>query len=52
MKITEMRMLKKTCGVTRSDRIENKHIGGSFRVTDISIKMKENRLKRTCRDKT
>ena len=42
--VQEMRMLRWTQGVTREDRIENRYVRGSLRVTEISKKIAGRRL--------
>ena len=44
MNVNEMRMLRWTCGVTRLDRIANRYIRGTMKVTEVSGKIKERRL--------
>lgn len=42
-KVTQIRMIRYICGVTRLDRIGNKYIKESLSVTDKAGKMRENR---------
>ena len=42
--VTEMRMLRRMCGVTRKDKIRNEHIRGTTRVAQASKKITERRL--------
>ena len=44
IEVTEMRMLRWTCGVTRKDKIRNEHIRGTTRVAQASKKITERRL--------
>ena len=44
LEVTEMRMLRWMCGVTRQDRIRNERIRGTTKVTEISKKVQERRL--------
>ena len=44
IEITEMRMLRWMCGVTRKDKIRNEHIRGTTRVAQDSKKIAERRL--------
>ena len=43
--VSEMRMLRWQCGVTRRDRIRNEFIRGSLKIAPISTKVKESRLR-------
>ena len=45
MEVTEMRMLRWSCGLILKDRVRNEYIRGSLKVTPISNKIKENRLR-------
>ena len=45
MNSAEMRMLRWSCGVTRLDHVRNEHIRGTIKVTEISKKMQERRLR-------
>ena len=45
MDVSEMRMLRWQCGVTRKDKVKNKHIRGTLKIAPISSKVKENRLR-------
>jgi hypothetical protein len=42
--VTEMRILKWMCGMTRMHRIRNEYIRGSLKVAPVSEKMRSNRL--------
>ncbi len=42
--VTEMKMLRWMCGVTRMDRIRNERIRGTVKVTELSKKVQERRL--------
>ena len=44
IEVTEMRMLRWMCGVTRKDKIRNEHIRGTTRVTQASKKITDRRL--------
>ena len=44
IELTEMRMLRWMCGVTRKDKIRNEHIRGTTRVAQASKKITERRL--------
>ena len=44
IEVTEMRMLRWMCGVTRKDNIRNEHIRGTTRVAQASKKITERRL--------
>ena len=43
--VVEMRMLRWQCGVTLRDKVRNEHLRGSLKITSISNKIKENRLR-------
>ena len=43
--VTEMRMLRWQCGLTRKDKVRNEHVRGTLKVAPISTKVKENRLR-------
>ncbi|CAG9568035.1 unnamed protein product [Danaus chrysippus] len=43
--VTEMKMLRWMCGVTRADRIRNTFIRGSLGVRDVADKLEESRLR-------
>ncbi|XP_063622324.1 uncharacterized protein LOC134794438 [Cydia splendana] len=43
--VTEMKMLQWMCGVTRLDRIRNKHMRGSLGIRDVADKLQESRLR-------
>ncbi|XP_061718269.1 uncharacterized protein LOC133525874 [Cydia pomonella] len=43
--VTEMKMLRWMCGVTRLDRIRNEHIRGSLGIRDVADKLQESRLR-------
>ena len=45
MEVTEMKMLRWMCGVTRNDRIRNEYIRGTTKVTEITNKIQEARLR-------
>ena len=44
MDVTEMKMLRWMCGVTKLDRIRNERIRGTVMVTEISKKVQERRM--------
>ena len=44
IEVTEMRMLRWMCGVTRKDKIRNEHIRGTTRVAQASKKITDRRL--------
>ena len=44
IEVTEMRMLRWMCGVTRKDKIRNEHIRGTTRVAQASKQITERRL--------
>ena len=44
LNVNEMRMLRWSCGVTRKDRVPNKYIRGSLKVTEVRKKIMERRL--------
>ena len=44
IEVTEMRMLRWMCGVTRKDKIRNEHIRGTTRVAQASKKITKRRL--------
>ena len=46
MDVTEMKMLRWMVGVTRRNRIRNEYIRGTVKVTEISKKIQESRLRR------
>lgn len=39
--VVKMHILRRIDGVTRKDRIRNKHIGGNFHVAPINMEIKE-----------
>lgn len=43
--VAEMNMLRWPGGVTCLDKVRNEYIRGSFKVADISLKLRENRLR-------
>ena len=43
--VNEMRMLRWECGLTRRDKVRNEHIRGTLKITPISNKVKESRLR-------
>lgn len=45
IKVVEMRMLRRMCGGTKMDKINNEYIKGSLGVMNIAGKMRANRLK-------
>ncbi|PZC79938.1 hypothetical protein B5X24_HaOG215620 [Helicoverpa armigera] len=45
LRVTEMKMLRWMCGVTRKDRVRNSRIRGSLHVRDIADKLQECRLR-------
>ena len=45
MDVSEMRMLRWECGITRQDRVRNDYVRGSLKVAPISMKVKETRLR-------
>jgi hypothetical protein len=45
LEVAEKRMLRWSCGVTRLDRIRNKVIRNKIKVTEISKKIQESRLR-------
>ena len=45
MEVAEMKMLRFAMGVTRKDKIRNKHIRSTFEVERLGIKMREGRLR-------
>ena len=58
MEVTEMKMLRFPMGVTRKDKIRNKHIRSTIKVEWLGMKMREGRLRwyghqrpRVCRKK-
>ena len=44
LNVNEMRMLRWSCGVTRKDRVPNKYIRGSLKITEVRKKIMERRL--------
>ena len=45
MEVTEMKMLRFAMGVTRKDKIRNKHIRSTVKVERLGMKMREGRLR-------
>ena len=45
MEVTEMKMLRFAMGVTRKDKIRNKHIRSTIKVEQLGMKMREGRLR-------
>ena len=45
MEVAEMKMLRFAMGVTRKDKIRNKHIRSTVKVEQLGMKMKEGRLR-------
>ena len=45
MEVAEMKMLKFTLGVTRKDKIRNKHIRSTVKVERLGMKMRKGRLR-------
>ena len=45
MEVTEMKMLRFAMGVTRKDKIRNKHIWSTIKVERLGMKMREGRLR-------
>ena len=45
MEVAEMKMLRFTMGVTRKDKIRNKHIRSTVKVEWLGMKMREGRLR-------
>ena len=43
--VAEMKMLRWMSGVTRRDRVRNEHIRGTAKVTEVSKKIQESRLR-------
>ena len=43
--VAEMKMLRWMCGVTRMDRVKNEHVRGSVKVSEVSRKVQEARLR-------
>ena len=46
MNVTEKKMLRWSCGVTKVDRVRNEGIRGMVKITEISKKIHERRLNR------
>lgn len=44
MDVTEMKMSRKICDVTRADRVRNERMRGTVKVTELSEKVQERRL--------
>ena len=45
MEVAEMKMLRFAMGVTRKDKIRNKHIRSTVKVKQLGMKMREGRLR-------
>ena len=45
LNVNEMRMLRRSCGVTLRDRVPNRFIRGSMKVTEVSKKIQGQRLR-------
>ncbi|XP_064087499.1 uncharacterized protein LOC135202174 [Macrobrachium nipponense] len=43
--VTEMRMLRWQCGLTRKDKVRNKHVKGTLKIAKASNKVRESRLR-------
>ena len=45
VEVAEMKMLRFAIGVTRKDKIRNKHIRGTIKIERLGMKMREGRLR-------
>ena len=45
MEVTEMKMLRFAMGVTRKDKIRNKHIRSTVKIERLGMKMREGKLR-------